>query len=337
MGATSGIGLRVAEIFAKAGWLVGAAGRKEKVMRKLQSDFPDRIRYAQIDINATDAPSRLRDLIARLGGMDIYFHISGIGYENEALVTDHDTATAQTNVVGFTRMIDTAFRHFRSHGKRGRIAAVTSVAGTKGIGQLASYSASKKYQQTYLTALDQLARMQGLDISFTDIRPGWIRTPLLNPDRIYPMTMTLDHAVAGIIRAVIARKRVCVVDWRWDIAVRLWSLIPDCIWERIPLQVSTPATPAQDRTDARTEKELQSPEPPTQVTIPAPLQPIPKPTPKPTTQPAPQPKPHPTSQSASSSPSKKPATPDTKTPKPTVESAQMTPPAAPSKPVQPKS
>lgn len=337
MGATSGIGLRVAEIFAKAGWLVGAAGRKEKVMRKLQSDFPDRIRYAQIDINATDAPSRLRDLIARLDGMDIYFHISGIGYENEALVTDHDTATAQTNVVGFTRMIDTAFRHFRSHGKRGRIAAVTSVAGTKGIGQLASYSASKKYQQTYLTALDQLARMQGLDISFTDIRPGWIRTPLLNPDRIYPMTMTLDHAVAGIIRAVIARKRVCVVDWRWDIAVRLWSLIPDRIWERIPLQVSTPATPAQDRTDARTEKELQSPEPPAQVTIPAPLQPIPKPTPKPTTQPTPQPKPHPTSQSASSSPSKKPATPDTKTPKPTTEAAQMTLPAAPSKPVQPKS
>lgn len=337
MGATSGIGLRVAEIFAKAGWLVGAAGRKEKVMRKLQSDFPDRIRYAQIDINATDAPSRLRDLIARLGGMDIYFHISGIGYENEALITDHDTATAQTNVVGFTRMIDTAFRHFRSHGKRGRIAAVTSVAGTKGIGQLASYSASKKYQQTYLTALDQLARMQGLDISFTDIRPGWIRTPLLNPDRIYPMTMTLDHAVAGIIRAVIARKRVCVVDWRWDIAVRLWSLIPDRIWERIPLQVSTPATSAQDHTDAWTEKELQSPEPPAQVKIPAPLQPIPQPTPKPTTQPAPQPKPHPTTQSASSSPSKKPATPDTKTPKPTVESAQMTPPAAPSKPVQPKS
>ncbi len=337
MGATSGIGLRVAEIFAKAGWLVGAAGRKEKVMRKLQSDFPDRIRYAQIDINATDAPSRLRDLIARLGGMDIYFHISGIGYENEALVTDHDTATAQTNVVGFTRMIDTAFRHFRSHGKRGRIAAVTSVAGTKGIGQLASYSASKKYQQTYLTALDQLARMQGLDISFTDIRPGWIRTPLLNPDRIYPMTMTLDHAVAGIIRAVIARKRVCVVDWRWDIAVRLWSLIPDRIWERIPLQVSTPATSAQDHTDARTEKELQSPEPPAQVKIPAPLQPIPQPTPKPTTQPAPQPKPHPTTQSASSSPSKKPPTPDTKTPKPTAESTQMIPPAAPSKPVQPKS
>lgn len=127
MGATSGIGLRVAEIFAKAGWLVGAAGRNEKVMRKLQSDFPDRIRYARINIDDAASPSHLRDLIGRLGGMDIYLHVAGIGYENETLVTDHDVATAQTNVVGFTRMIDTAFRYFREHGGRGRIAAVTSV------------------------------------------------------------------------------------------------------------------------------------------------------------------------------------------------------------------
>lgn len=278
MGATSGIGLRVAEIFAKAGWLVGAAGRKEKVLRKLQSDFPDRIRYAQINIDETDAPNRLRDLIGRLGGMDIYFHVSGIGFQNEALVTDHDTATAQTNVVGFTRMIDTAFRYFRSHGKRGRIAAVTSVAGTNGIGELASYSASKKYQQTYLTALDQLARMQGLDISFTDIRPGWVRTPLLNPDRIYPMTMTLDSVVVSIVRAIIARKRMCVIDWRWNLLVRAWSLIPDRIWERMPIHVSTQATFAEDKTDAKTEKELSSPEPPAEVAVPAPLTPATPPT-----------------------------------------------------------
>ena len=268
MGATSGIGLRVAEIFAKAGWLVGAAGRNEKVMRKLQADFPDRIRYARIDVDSDSAPEHLRDLISRLGGMDIYFHVAGIGYENEALVTDHDIATARTNVVGFTRMIDTAFRYFCDHGKRGRIAAVTSVAGTKGIGQLASYSSSKKYQQTYLTALDQLARMQGLDISFTDIRPGWIRTPLLDPTRVYPMTMTLDHAVACIVRAIINRKRVCIVDWRWDIAVRLWSLIPDCIWERIPVCVSAPATPAEEKTDAAVEQQLSRPEPPAEVKVP---------------------------------------------------------------------
>lgn len=256
MGATSGIGLRVAEIFAKAGWLVGIAGRKEKVMRKLQSEYPDRIRYGQINVNDADAGTRLRDLISRLGGMDIYFHVSGICYENEALVTDHDTATAETNVVGFTRMVDTAFRYFRSHGKHGRIAAITSVAGTNGIGELASYSASKKYQQTYLTALDQLSRMQGLDISFTDIRPGWIDTPLLIPDRIYPMSMSLDYAVVRIIRAIIARKRVCVVDWRWDLLVGAWKLIPDRLWERLPIHVSVSSVPAEEKIAAKIESRL---------------------------------------------------------------------------------
>lgn len=271
MGATSGIGLRVAEIFAKAGWHVGAAGRKEKVLRKLQSDFPDRIRYAQINVDDPDAGTHLRDLISRLGGMDIYFHVAGIGYENEALTTDHDTATAQTNVVGFTRMIDTAYRYFRSHGKRGRIAAITSVAGTNGIGELASYSASKKYQQTYLTALDQLSRMQGLDISFTDIRPGWIRTPLLNPDRIYPMTMSLDHAVVGIVRAIIARKRVCVVDWKWNLLVGAWKLVPNRIWERLPIHVSASATPVEDKIASKIEAKLQKPAAPAAVAVPQPL------------------------------------------------------------------
>ncbi len=142
---------------------------------------------------------------------------------------------------------------------------MTSVAGTKGIGQLASYSSSKKYQQAYLTALDQLAGMQNLDISFTDIRPGWIRTPLLNPDRVYPMTMSLDHAVASIVRAIIKRRRLCIVDWRWNLAVRLWSLLPDRIWERIPVNVSAPATPAQEKTDASVEKSLSQPEPPAEV------------------------------------------------------------------------
>lgn len=241
MGATSGIGLRVAEIFAKAGWMVGMAGRKENVMRNLQTDYPDRIRYARIDIDGQDAPVRLRDLISRLGGMDIYFHVSGICHENEALLPDREISTTQTNVVGFTRMIDTAFRYFRSHGKHGRIAAITSVAGTKGIGGLPSYSASKAYQQTYLTALDQLAHIQDLGISFTDIRPGWIRTPLLKEGQVYPMTMDLDYAAVRIIRAIIKRKRVCVVDWRWNLLVGAWRLLPNRVWERMPFRTSTAA------------------------------------------------------------------------------------------------
>ena len=77
MGATSGIGLNVAERLASDGMRVAIAGRKVEVMRELQQKYPGRIVYSRIDVTQDDAPERLRDLIRRLGGMDVYFHVAG--------------------------------------------------------------------------------------------------------------------------------------------------------------------------------------------------------------------------------------------------------------------
>ena len=259
MGATSGIGLRVAEMYAPAGWTVGVAGRKDGVMKELSSRFPGRVEWQHIDITRREAPAKLKELIGKLGGMDIYLHVSGIGFENPALNTDHETETVRTNAVGFTRMVAAAFKHFRDNGGKGQIAAVTSVAGTKGIGELASYSATKKFQQTYLEALEQLANMQGLRISFTDIRPGWIRTPLLKADREYPMTMELEAVAPMVVRAVRKRIRVAVIDCRWAVGYFFWRLIPRWLWVRIPVSVSKAATLPE--TAANTVEETMTAEP----------------------------------------------------------------------------
>lgn len=251
MGATSGIGLALAERLAADGHRIGVAGRKTEVMRELQKRYPDRIVYSRIDVTDAEAPRKLHDLIERLGGMDVYFHIAGIGFSNETLETDRELLTMETNVVGFTRMVDTAFRYFRDHnckdGGRGHIGAITSVAGTKGIAQLAAYSASKRFQQTYLTALEQLARRQRLQIRFTDVRPGWIRTPLLEADQDYPMSMTLDYAVPRIHRAMTAGRRVATVDWRWRLLTAVWRLIPDALWVRMRIPISAIASGEQTR------------------------------------------------------------------------------------------
>ena len=50
MGATSGIGLAVAERLAAEGWMVGVAGRNEQKLSTLQVRFPDNIRCEQIRI-----------------------------------------------------------------------------------------------------------------------------------------------------------------------------------------------------------------------------------------------------------------------------------------------
>lgn len=236
MGATSGIGLGVARTLAGAGHVVGVAGRKEPVLEALQKEYPDKVKYEVIDIESPDAPDRMNALIEAMGGMDSYFHISGIGMANDDLEIDRELKTMATNVTGFTRMIDCAFAYFRDHnGTRGHIAAVTSVAGTKGIGVMAAYSASKRFQQNYLMALEQLVTLQHLHISFSDIRPGWIRTPLLDADEHYAMLMSPDYAVPRIVDAFLRRRRVAVIDWRWNLLVGLWRLVPNALWVRLPI------------------------------------------------------------------------------------------------------
>lgn len=242
MGATSGIGLRSAIILALAGWRVGVAGRNLHVLKKLKHRFPKSVEYERIDITEQDAPRQLHKLIKRLGGMDIYFHVSGVFFDNPDLMIDQEVTTLQTNVTGFARMTATAYRYFRDMGTRGQIAAITSVAGTNGIGVLASYSASKRFDQTYLTALQQLANIQGVNVAITDIRPGWIRTPLENPECNYPMNMSLSYSVPRILEAIIRRRRVAVIDYRWSLLCRLWRCLPRCVWERINPRISTPAT-----------------------------------------------------------------------------------------------
>lgn len=243
MGATSGIGLCIAERLAAEGNKVGVAGRRDDVMQMLAARYPENVVWEHIDITSVDAPAGLENLVDKMGGMDVYFHVSGVGYDNPGLEIQKEIATMQTNVAGFTRMVDAAFRYFRDMcGGKGQIAAITSVAGTNGIGAMAAYSSSKKFQQTYLRALCQLANSRHLAISFTDIRPGWIRTPLLAPAQSYPMEMTTEYVVSRILRAVKRRRRVAVVDWRWNILVGLWRLIPAALWVKLPVSVGSLAS-----------------------------------------------------------------------------------------------
>lgn len=233
MGASSGIGYALAEALASRRVRVGLAARTTEPLRRLKDAYPDYVEYMAIDVTEAKAPEHLKLLIERLGGMDIYVHVAGIGYSNEDLTPAREVEMLQTNVVGFARMVSSAYRYFRDNGVPGQIAALTSVAGTNGIGRMAAYSASKRFDQTYLTALEQLARAERVKVDFTDIRPGWVRTPLLNDDKEYPMEMTVAHVLPLIIRAIVRRERVVVIDWRWNILVGLWRMIPNALWTRM--------------------------------------------------------------------------------------------------------
>ena len=229
VGASSGIGLEVARLFIQRGWTVGVAARRLDLLQTIGAADVE-----QIDVTSADAPEKLMQLVDRLGGMDLFFYASGIGKQNRELAPDIELATVETNGLGFTRMIGCAYRYFAQQG-RGHIAAITSIAGTKGLGPAPAYSATKAMQNVYLQALEQQANARKLDIRFTDIRPGFVDTALLSGTFHYPMMLKPQAVAREIVSAIEHHKHIRVIDWKYRILTAVWRRIPRCIWRRIKL------------------------------------------------------------------------------------------------------
>ena len=229
IGATSGIGQEVAKNLLREGWQIGIAGRRQPALEDFQRIAPEQIKIQSLDVTQADAAEKLNTLILSL------IHISGIGFQNPELDIDIELNTARTNVEGFTRMVDTAFDYFKQHGG-GHLAVISSIAGTKGLGIAPAYSATKRFQNTYIDALEQLSHLQKLNICFTDIRPGFVATALLGDGKHYPMLMKADKVGQAITRALNRKRRTVIIDGRYRVLVFFWRLIPRRLWKRLPVK-----------------------------------------------------------------------------------------------------
>lgn len=251
MGATSGIGQEVARLLAANGYEVGIAGRREERLVQMAQATPGIVAHRQIDVTKEDAPTELHKLIEELGGMDLYFHSSGIGWENVALDADKELKTVETNGVGFVRMVSAAYNWFaeqradeakqRAEGdeqrasskeRKARIACITSIARTRGLGAAPAYSATKRMQAHYLECLSQQARMRHLNIGITDIRPGFVATDLIAGNH-FPLQLKAEDVARTIVSAIESGSEVVTIDWRYRLLVAAWQLIPRWLWVRL--------------------------------------------------------------------------------------------------------
>lgn len=238
IGATSGIGQAVMLELTRRGWEVGIAGRRQEQLIELQRTNLNVIATQRIDITHPDAADQLHTLIGKMGGdIDLYFHSSGIGYQNPSLDIDKELRTVETNALGFTRMVTAAYHYFLQHPERpGHIAVISSIAGTRPLGAAPAYSATKRYINHYMDCLRQLLHIQGVrHLCLTDIRPGFVRTPLLTDGGNYPMQLDVNQVAKEIVDGLERRKSVITVDWKYRLLVFFWRLIPRFIWLRLKI------------------------------------------------------------------------------------------------------
>lgn len=238
IGATSGIGREAAARLVKEGWQVGITGRRKEALASFREEYGSAVHTAVMDVTQAGATEALDRLIEEMGAPDLFFYVSGVGYQNRELDLDREIRTIRTNCEGMVRMVDHFINYVRAHQEiynqahKAHVAVISSIAGTAGMGTAPAYSATKRMVQTYLSALVQLCRMEKYPVQFTDIRPGFVATDLLNPEKHYPMLLSREKAGDEVMKAIRKKKRIHTFDWRFRMMVFGWKCIPRWLWER---------------------------------------------------------------------------------------------------------
>ena len=154
-----------------------------------------------------------------------------------ALDADKELSTIETNCLGMARLVGEAFRYLEQHPETdGQIAVISSIARTKGLGAAPAYSASKRFTSHYLECLCQLTSIRNIrNIHITDIRPGFVRTPLLQGSP-FPMQLDARRVAESIVDGLEKRKSVITINWLYHLLVFFWQMIPRAIWIRMKIR-----------------------------------------------------------------------------------------------------
>jgi short-subunit dehydrogenase len=231
IGASSGIGKELALKLADEGYDVGLTGRRQDLLQDIQQLRPDQFHIDVFDVTAPEFTTKLESLVADLGGLDLFIYSAGIGELNQNLAIELELPTIGVNVKAFNEAIVWAYKYFENQ-KKGHIVAISSIAGLRGGAFAPAYNASKAYQINYLEGLRQKVKKQRLNLTITDVRPGFVATDMMKSDVVFWVS-SAEKAALQINDVIKAKKNVIYVTKRWSIIAGLLKILPRFLYERM--------------------------------------------------------------------------------------------------------
>ena len=232
IGATSGIGRALFEKYATNGNRIGIVGRRTHLLDELYQEHPDTTITATADITKQDEIARAIDILySELKHIDLAIVCSGTGDINASLDYAVERPTIDTNVTGWTFVIDTLY-HIFEHQGYGLLVAITSAGGLRGEPMAPAYSASKAYQINYMEALRKKAYKSGNHIHITDIRPGLVNTAMAKGEGLF-WVMPVEKVASQIITAIHKNKYKVYVTKRWHILAIINKNLPYALYKRL--------------------------------------------------------------------------------------------------------
>ena len=231
VGATSGIGRKMAELYAADGNIVGITGRRKELLDEIENMFPGKIKSECFDVTGNENIERLTALIQKIGGLDILVYSSGIGELSKELDWEIDKLTVNTNVNGFVEIANWSFNYFIKQG-HGSVAVISSIAANRGNSWAPAYSASKAFQSNYFEALAIKIKKMKKDIGVTCVEPGFVATKMAKGNKRF-WVVPLEKAARQIIAAIDKKRQKVYVGKRWWLVAKMMRLVPFWIYKKI--------------------------------------------------------------------------------------------------------
>jgi short-subunit dehydrogenase len=179
-GTSSGIGMATALACADAGFPVIATMRNLERGEQLRATIDERkldIEIEQLDVTATDARDKVRELVLKYG--PIYGLVNNAGIAVGGVFEEQSEQDVldqfETNVLGVMTVTRSLLSTMRANG-RGRIVNVSSVSGLMAFPGLSVYAATKHAIEGFSEGLRLELQQFGIDVCL--VEPGAFKTAI---------------------------------------------------------------------------------------------------------------------------------------------------------------
>ena len=232
IGATSGIGKALFEKYVKEENRLGIIGRRTQLLDELKHQYPSKTHTATADITKQDEVEQaISSLQKELGSIDLAIVCSGTGDLNPSLDYNVERPTIDTNVIGWTFVVDMLYNLFEQQG-HGHLVAITSAGGLRGEPMAPAYSATKAYQINYMEALRKKAYKASGKITVTDVRPGLVDTAMAKGEGLF-WVMPVEKVARQICTAIRNKKSKVYVTKRWHLLAAINKNLPFKLYKRM--------------------------------------------------------------------------------------------------------
>lgn len=221
-GASSGIGLGIAQAFARAGARLVLAARDPARLQQAAASLGVPALTVPTDItHRTEVDHLVAEAIREYGHVDILINNAGTGLiaPFEKIDLKDAQALMETNFFGPLNCIQAILPHL-IHQRAGHIINIASVAGLRGIPNSSLYSASKAALVALADALRVEVHRAGIQV--TTVCPGRVKldqTRFFETAKKYgsiellhsPETLTVSEVANAVLAAAVRRPRLVVL------------------------------------------------------------------------------------------------------------------------------